>query len=233
MIGGEQAIYQPWRNTYAHLMSAFEWEELQRHYGDLELLEFLQRQPRLLLNQMLVQGINSPLASSCGRLFDAVAAALNLCRERCSYEGQAAIALETLAEEFLATENGPIDAEQFAYSFTLTHAPIPVLESRPLWQALLTDLQQDATKPAIAARFHFGLAKAIVQTVRTLQQRHSFTHVALTGGVFQNCLLLQQVQQQLTALDFTVLNHSLVPPNDGGLSLGQAAIAAARSLPKV
>lgn len=99
-----------------------------------------------------------------------------------------------------------------------------------MWQALLTDLRQDVAKSAIAARFHLGLAKAIVQTVKMLQQQHSFTQVALTGGVFQNCLLLQQVQQQLKTLNFTVLNHSLVPSNDGGLSLGQAAIAAARSL---
>lgn len=98
MLGGEQAIYQPWRNTYAHLMAAFDWDELQAIYGNLEVVQFLEKKPRSLLNQMLSKNINSPLASSAGRLFDAVAAAVGICRDRVSYEGQGAIELEAMME---------------------------------------------------------------------------------------------------------------------------------------
>lgn len=235
MLGGEQAIYQPWRNTYAHLKAAFDWEALQQTYGDLELIAFLQKQPRSLLDQMLQKGIHSPLASSGGRLFDAVAAALEICRESASYEGQGAIALESLAEQFLASRFTQRPPTCFGYPFAITQSSgstLFTLEPRPMWQALLTDLQQKVSNAEMAARFHLGFATAIVKMVGLLQQHHEFTQVALTGGVFQNCLLMQQVGQQLASLGVTVLTHRLVPANDGGLSLGQLAIAAARSLPQ-
>ncbi|MBD2183538.1 carbamoyltransferase HypF [Planktothrix sp. FACHB-1355] len=223
MLGGEQAIYQPWRNTYAHLMAGFNWDELAVRYRELEIVNFLDRQPRSLLNQMLAKGINSPLASSAGRLFDAVAAALGICRDLASYEGQGAIELEALVDNI---------SEETGYPFEIISAPIFYLEPRPMWQALLTDLQTGVCQSAIATRFHLGLAKAIASMVVRLQETHSFTQVALTGGVFQNQVLLEQVSQQLNVMDLTVLTHSLVPANDGGLSLGQVAIAAAKSIQK-
>jgi len=223
MLGGEKAIYQPWRNTYSHLMAGFNWDELKVKYRELEIVEFLDQQPRSLLNQMLAKGINSPLASSAGRLFDAVAAALGICRDLVSYEGQGAIELEALVDG--------ID-EQTGYLFEIIPAPISYLEPRPMWQALLTDIQQGVSPCVMAARFHFGLAKAIASMVDCLRETHSFSEVALTGGVFQNQVLLEQVSQQLNVMDLTVLTHSLVPANDGGLSLGQVAIAAARSIQK-
>ncbi|MFB2969484.1 carbamoyltransferase HypF [Aerosakkonema sp. BLCC-F183] len=223
MLGGEQAIYQPWRNTYAHLMAGFNWDELAVKYRELEIVKFLDRQPRSLLNQMLAKRINSPLASSAGRLFDAVAAALGICRDSASYEGQGAIELEALVDN--------ID-EETAYPFEIISAPIFYLEPRPMWQALLTDLQTGVSQNAIATRFHLGLAKAIASMVVRLRETHSFTQVALTGGVFQNQVLLEQVSKQLNVMSLTVLTHSLVPANDGGLSLGQVAIAAAKSIQK-
>ncbi|MBE9228067.1 carbamoyltransferase HypF [Phormidium sp. LEGE 05292] len=223
MLGGEQAIYQPWRNTYAHLMTGFNWEELEVKYKELEIVEFLDKQPRSLLNQMLAKGINSPLASSAGRLFDAVAAALGICCDRASYEGQGAIELEALVDD--------ID-EETGYPFEIISAPISYLEPRKMWQALLTDLQQGVSQRVIATRFHLGLAKAIASMVNHLRETHSFTQVALTGGVFQNQVLLEQVSKHLKMMDLTVLTHSLLPANDGGLSLGQVAIAAAKSIQK-
>lgn len=223
MLGGEQAIYQPWRNTYAHLMAGFNWDELEVKYRELEIVKFLDRQPRSLLNQMLAKKINSPLASSAGRLFDAVAAALGICRDSASYEGQGAIELEALFDN--------ID-EEIGYPFEIISAPIYYLEPRLMWQALLTDLQTGVSQSAIATRFHLGLAKAIASMVNRLQETHSFTQVALTGGVFQNQVLLEQVSQHLNVMNLTVLTHSLVPANDGGLSLGQVAIAAAKSIQK-
>ncbi|MDX2099226.1 MAG: carbamoyltransferase HypF [Leptolyngbyaceae cyanobacterium bins.59] len=239
MLGGEQAMYQPWRNTYAQLMaigdenSSLEerWESLHQAFGELELIKFLHGKPRSLLNQMLMKGIQSPLASSAGRLFDAVAAAVGLCRASASYEGQGAIELEAQITATCLEE-----ARSSAYGLAIVPIALPNgrqtfhLDAGPLWKPLLEDLLQQTPISLIAARFHLGLATAITSLVKILHQSHPFTHVALTGGVFQNAILLEQVQQQLTALNFTILTHHQVPANDGGLSLGQAAIAAARSL---
>lgn len=250
MIGGEQAIDQPWRNTYAQLTKAFNWDDLQQKYRDLELFDFLERQPITLLDQLLKKGINSPLASSCGRLFDAVAAAINICRESCSYEGQGAIEMEAIVERDSLKDV----EESLAYPFTIgtlqiRHGkseqrvganqllegkliseinPPLYLEPQPMWQALLDDLQQNIPKAVIAAKFHNGLAKAIVDLVNHLSYPQEIQQVVLTGGVFQNQILLEQVSHRLEKKGITVLSHHLVPPNDGGLSLGQAVIVAAQ-----
>jgi hydrogenase maturation protein HypF len=97
-----------------------------------------------------------------------------------------------------------------------------------MWQALLHDLKQQIPQSVIAAKFHKGLANAIVEMVNHLCQENLINQVALTGGVFQNCILLQEVTKRLEILGIEVLTHSLVPANDGGLSLGQAVIAAAQ-----
>ncbi|MGK7903170.1 MAG: carbamoyltransferase HypF [Hormoscilla sp.] len=237
MLGGTQAIYQPWRNTYAHLRAAFNWTELKQQYGDLELLAFLDKKPRQLLDGMMAKGINSPLASSCGRLFDGVAAALGICREACSYEGQAAIELEAIAAREILNNS----EEDRGYPWDISKMVavkeescrgiennLYCLELQLMWKALLEDLQQQRPKGAIAARFHQGLATSILAMVDRLRQGQKVDRVALTGGVFQNRILLDLVSRKLTARGLTVLTHSLVPPNDGGLSLGQGAIAAAR-----
>ena len=228
MLGGEQAIYQPWRNTYAHLKAAFGAELPPEN---LELLTFLKQKPLTLLNQMIEKGINSPLASSCGRLFDAVAAAIGICRESCSYEGQGAIALESIAEFYMLTHSEEIEG----YPFTIANledggrSPLPYLEPRPMWQALLEDLKQGTPQEVMAAKFHRGLANAIASMVDRIRYgEEKINRVALTGGVFQNQLLLVEVCDRLQAMGIQVLTHGQVPPNDGGLSLGQVAIAAAQ-----
>ncbi|MFB2981528.1 carbamoyltransferase HypF [Microseira sp. BLCC-F43] len=221
MIGGEQAIYQPWRNTYAHLTAAFNWQDLHQKYRDLDLLTFFTQKPLNLLNQMVEKRINSPLASSCGRLFDAVAAAIGICREECSYEGQAAIEMEALIDI-----NSLNDTPAYPFEIGILNS-IPYLEPRPMWQALLEDLQQQVTQSAIATKFHQGLANAIADMVDHLCDRYLVNQVVLSGGVWQNCLLLDLITRRLQVKKLTVLTHSIVPPNDGGLSLGQAAIAAA------
>jgi hydrogenase maturation protein HypF len=250
MIGGEQAIYQPWRNTYAQLINAFNWDDLQHNYGHLELFRFLGKQPLTLLNQLTEKGINSPLASSCGRLFDAVAAAIDICRETCSYEGQGAIEMEAIVDRDILKDV----EEKLAYPFKIgslnsrhrksevragltqlserkpmsTPNPLLYLESQPMWQALLNDLQLNIYNPVIAAKFHTGLANAIAAMVKQLSQQQEFKQVVLTGGVFQNRILLEQASDRLEKMGMIILTHHLVPPNDGGLSLGQAVIAAAQ-----
>ncbi|MEQ9001791.1 MAG: carbamoyltransferase HypF [Coleofasciculus sp. B1-GNL1-01] len=225
MIGGEQAIYQPWRNTYAHLIATLDWNKLKQEYGDLDLIQFLDQKPHHLLNQLIEKGINSPLASSAGRLFDAVAAALGICRADCSYEGQAAIEMEAL----VMPDSLNYVKEGGAYPFKigkLDQETELILDPYPLWLALLDDLQQNASKSLIAAKFHQGLADAIATMVQQLRPDLISNQVILTGGVFQNRILLTQVRENLERMGMNVLTHSLVPPNDGGLSLGQAVIAA-------
>ncbi len=226
MLGGERAIYQPWRSLYAHLRQAF-GDEL-----NLELFNFLQAKPLPLLNQMLEKNINAPLASSGGRLFDAVAAAVGICRESCSYEGQGAIALEALAESYML--NHPEETQGYPFTAGILEREgqpaLPYIEPRPMWQALIADLRQNAPQSLMAARFHCGLADAIASMVARIHRSHrAIEQVALTGGVFQNQILLQEVRDRLTPMHLQVLTHSQIPPNDGGLSLGQAAIAAART----
>ncbi|MBD2561957.1 MULTISPECIES: carbamoyltransferase HypF [Nostoc] len=225
MIGGEQAIYQPWRNTYAQLIAANLWDDCKQKYADLEIFQFLKNKPLKLLNQLIEKGINSPPASSVGRLFDAVAAAIGIYRDECSYEGQAAIAMEAIVD--VSSLNN--DKETLIYPFNFSFSDrIYYIDPRPMWQALVNDLQQQIPQPVIAAKFHQGLANAIVEMVKHLSQENLISQVALTGGVFQNCILLEQVSKRLQTLGIKVLTHSLVPANDGGLSLGQAVIAAAQ-----
>ncbi|MEH2054769.1 MAG: carbamoyltransferase HypF [Nostoc sp.] len=225
MVGGEQAIYQPWRNTYAHLVAANLWDDCEQKYTDLEIFKFLKNKPLKLLNQLIEKGINSPPASSVGRLFDAVAAAIGIYRDECSYEGQAAIAMEAIVD--VSSLNNHKETLIYPFSFSFSDS-IYYIDPRPMWQALLNDLQQQIPQPVMAAKFHKGLANAIVEMVKHLSQENLISQVALTGGVFQNCILLEQVTKGLQILGIKVLTHSLVPANDGGLSLGQAVIAAAQ-----
>ncbi|MFN6536676.1 MAG: carbamoyltransferase HypF [Nostoc sp. EkiNYC01] len=225
MIGGEQAIYQPWRNTYAQLIAANLWDDCQEKYADLEIVKFLKNKPIKLLNQLIDKGINSPPASSVGRLFDAVAAAIGIYRDECSYEGQAAIAMEALVN----VDSLNNDKEMLIYPFEFSFLDkIYCIDSRLMWQALLHDLQQQIPQAVIAAKFHKGLANAIVEMVKRLGKENLIEQVVLTGGVFQNCILLEEVSKSLQSWGIKVLTHSLFPANDGGLSLGQAVITAAQ-----
>ncbi len=160
-----------------------------------------------------------------GRLFDAVAAAIGICREECSYEGQAAIAMEALID--VHSLNNHEETQIYPFKLDILDS-IYCIDPRPMWQALLHDLQQQISQPVIAAKFHNSLANAIVEMVKHLRTENVINQVLLTGGVFQNSILLQQVTKRLEALEIKVLTHSLVPSNDGGLSLGQAVIAAAK-----
>ncbi|MFN6566113.1 carbamoyltransferase HypF [Dendronalium sp. ChiSLP03b] len=225
MIGGEQAIYQPWRNTYAHLLAAKLWDTCQQQYTELEFFKFLKQKPLKLLNQIIEKRINSPSVSSVGRLFDAVAAAIGICLEECSYEGQAAIEMESLVDINNLNNYKETNNYHFEVGFLDN---IYCIEPDLMWQGLLDDLQQQIPQKTIAAKFHKNLVNTIVEMVKLLRQENLIDRVVLTGGVFQNCILLEQVTKHLQSLEINVLTHSLVPANDGGLSLGQAMITAAQ-----
>jgi hydrogenase maturation protein HypF len=234
LIGGDAAAREPWRNTYAQLMAEMGWANFAMNFADLDLFSFLNRQPRSVLDGMLKQQINAPLASSCGRLFDAVAAAVGLAREHAHYEGQGAIELEAAVDnDCLQNEDSALD-----YPFAIPLLPgskLPYIEPLAMWQALLGDLVLDTPSGVIAARFHRGLANVIVKMVGKLASRiskddQSLPAVALSGGAFQNRILFERVLHGLQSEGYTVLTHIQTPCNDGGLALGQAVIAAARHL---
>ncbi|HET6375772.1 MAG TPA: carbamoyltransferase HypF, partial [Methylocella sp.] len=231
MPGGTQAVRQPWRNTFAHLEAATGWERCKQEHSGLELIRYLDAKPLAPLTAMIRHGINAPLSSSCGRLFDSVAAAIGLCREAASYEGQAAIELENCADSqaLAAPEAYPVAAGIPAGSTP----GLLMMSFSPLWEAILDDLERKTPPGVIAARFHNGLVQAIAAMACQIFDRHGQRlepAVALSGGCFQNKILLEGVCHALQKLGLRVLTHALVPPNDGGLALGQAAAAAARSI---
>lgn len=219
MPGGTAAIREPWRNLYAHLLAAgLEPEE--RH---------------ALLDAMIRGGVNSPMASSCGRLFDAVAAALDVCRDRQSHEGEAASRLEALVCERTLHEEDDTLSYRFGSDAPCTQPPhargaevLRCVDPRPMWHAVLGDLSSGTPHGVIAARFHKGLAIAVTAVAHSLADQACCDTVALSGGCFQNAVLFEQTECRLRGMGFTVLSHSRVPANDGGLALGQAAVAAAR-----
>lgn len=231
MPGGEQAAREPWRNTWAHLLQAAGPAVLVEH-ADLELTRFLQAQPHSLLRQMIQARVNSPTASSCGRLFDAVAAACGICRERVFYEGQAAMELEALGDGALPCEGG--DGESYPFGITQAAGGLWQLEPGPMWCSLLADLRQQAPARQVALRFHRGLALAVARLAQQLCAAPggpaAGAPIALSGGVFQNRLLLELLLPRLRTLGRPVLTHREVPAGDGGLALGQAVIAAARGM---
>jgi hydrogenase maturation protein HypF len=162
-------------------------------------------------------GLNAPLTSSAGRLFDAVAALLDV-RDTVTYEGQAAIELEQLADR----------DEQRGYRARLTDAEPFAIRGTDLVRAAVDDLSAGVGAPAISARFHAGVAHAIVDACRRTRSATGLETVALSGGVFQNVLLVEATVARLEADGFAVLTHHRVPPNDGGISFGQAVVAGAR-----
>lgn len=231
MLGGAQAVKEPWRNTYAHLVAEMGWERFTGNFSELDLFRLLHRKPREVMNRMLSNNLNVPLASSCGRLFDAVAAAIGLCTEEAAYEGHGAMMLEAAIDRDALNAEG----EDAAYPFAMPNLPgtgIPYVEPLAMWQALLGDLTLKTPVPVMAARFHRGLANIITAMVGRCAQGCSgpgkpVRQVVLTGGCYQNAALLKLVTHHLKTTGFDVLTHSRVPSNDGGLALGQAAIAAA------
>lgn len=217
LIGGEQAVRQPWRVAAA-------W--LQQQLGDgwltrpIPFCQQINRAEWNVLRQMMQRNLNSPPCSSVGRLFDAVAALLDV-RQTVSYEGQAAMELEQMMRE--------CDPSLFdtAESYPIPFNP-PRLQTRPLLLAILNDLQNAVSPSLIATKFHNGVVAAIVAVCDHLRDTMGLNTVALSGGVFQNVYLLERTMEQLTAQRFRVCINERVPPNDGGLSLGQAVVADAR-----
>lgn len=221
MPGGEAAIREPWRMALAHLATTHDIEDLFRHHRHLPFVAAHDKARTRLLLQAMRQGINAPLTTSLGRLFDAVAALLGF-PGPVQYEGQAAAELEAA----LWRERRSL-GQQAGYHFVVDDTGI---DPAPLWPQILADLASGQSTGAIAWRFHRGLASALVDLTERLADRHPALAprtIALTGGVFQNAYLLRAIRAQLGRRGWRVLSHERLPPNDGSSAIGQAAIAAA------
>jgi len=213
MPGGEIAIREPWRMAAVFLQAAYgeAMSDL-----DLAFMRRLDRTAWRLLSRAAEQGLNAPLTSSAGRLFDAVASLLGL-RDRVDFEAQAAMELEALSE--------PETDRVYAAGLLEQDGKI-IVETPDVVRGVVEDILAGTATEQIGSRFHATLADVIVRTCRRLRERSGLERVALSGGVFQNVRLLRLAVDGLRRAGFQVYTHHQVPPNDGGLALGQAAIAA-------
>lgn len=219
MPGGDAAAREPWRMAVSHLHAVFGHSSLDL---DLEVMHYRPRAEMELLLQMIDKGVNSPWTSSCGRLFDAVAAITGLVFEH-TFEAEAAMAVEMAAT---GDESWPLNPEDY---LPPSFQPRGALELGGLVRCLTEGVQMGCSAGRIARRFHFGLAEILVQAALDLRRRHGAGCIVLGGGVFQNALLQQRMVQRLTQEEFAVYCGSRVPVNDGGLAFGQVAVAAAQA----
>ena len=207
MPGGAQAIREPWRMTAAY-MEALSESACKDAQG---LTGYFPPTASDIVSQMIRQGVNCPETSSMGRLFDAVASMV-LRKSQINYEGQAAIELEALADP----------RETGTYPFRIDASAIDPL---PVFAAVVSELRKGISAATIAARFHNTVARLTVAVCHRMREETGLNRVVLSGGVFQNTLLLDKVALLSEQNDFQVFCHHRVPPNDGGICLGQAAIA--------
>jgi hydrogenase maturation protein HypF len=210
MPGGEKAIHEPWRMAVAYLHACFEnGIEIASRY-------FPEKAPFLpLIGEMIAKQINTPLTSSCGRLFDAVAALLNL-RTEVAYEGQAAVILEAAALDF----NGDLpDIGEFSLNKKNGQR---IIEATGIIKKIIFHKDQGTPVPALSRAFHQSLIDLFSRLAVELREVTGIGKIALSGGCFQNLVLLSGLIHQLQRMNFTVYINRMVPPNDGGLSLGQA-----------
>jgi hydrogenase maturation protein HypF len=215
MPGGDQAIREPWRMALAHLMDA--------SWADDHLASRVPAAALRAARKMLERQFHTPLTSSAGRLFDAVAALARV-RDRVSFEGQAAMELEWLAAEVATDGAYPFDVEEMVEG----NNPIStlVVDTRPIIRAVARDASRGTDAKLIARRFHSTMVEMIAAVCDRLRQVTGLEAVVVSGGVFMNALLTHEAGGRLRRAGFRVYCHRLAPPNDGGLSLGQLAIAA-------
>ena len=229
MPGGTRAIHEPWRMAFACLRQDLDWTSVSQQYGELEFFRHARGEKLETLARIMDKRMNSPLTSSCGRLFDSVAAIIGL-RETVTYEGQAAIELENM----LGSESPKPGNRDYTFTIGKSHSnALAVIQTASLWPALLRDLAAGCSQGVISARFHHGLVNVIVEMVDQLTRHYKNpwqNRIALSGGVFQNVFVTETLTRRLDAAGYQVLTHRHVPPNDGGLALGQAAVAAATAI---
>jgi hydrogenase maturation protein HypF len=216
MPGGEQAISQPWRMAYSYLYSIFGKKIVN---SNLELIKRRTSKELYLLNQMIDKKINSPLTSSCGRLFDAVAALINL-RDEVNFEGQAAVKLEAMCQSKYR--------DHYTYSIEEEKSKWIVNTEEMLLQ-IIHEMERHENTEKIATKFHNTIADLTLSMCVKMRNKYNINMVVLSGGVFQNSFLLNRTLGVLKKEDFKIYIHQKMPPNDACISLGQAVIANAKT----
>lgn len=223
--GGAASVRDARRNAFALLSEL----GLLEHPGAARLLGSLDEQTRSVTATMIEHGINSPRTSSMGRLFDAAAAILGIC-DKATYEGEPAIELEAAAWRAFSSESACPTGNMASFSVTESSRPddFHVLNSRPLFEALLEGIRTGVPAGKLALDFHVTIARASARIASEICVREDLDTVALSGGVFMNRLLLQLLTHELKDAGLAVLVPHAVPANDGCIAYGQAAIARAR-----
>lgn len=222
--GGAASVRDARRNAFALLSEL----DLLEHPGAAGLLDSLDEQTRSVTATMIERGINSPRTSSMGRLFDAAAAILGIC-DQATYEGEPAIELEAAAWRALGSESTCPTGNMASFSVTESSRPddCHVLNSKPLFEALLEGTRAGVPAGRLALDFHVTIARVSARIASEICTREGLDTVALSGGVFMNRLLLQLLTRELKSRGLTVLVPHSVPVNDGCIAYGQAAIARA------
>jgi hydrogenase maturation protein HypF len=217
MPGGTAAIREPWRMALSYL-----WQEFgnEAHHLGLPFLREIDKCSAQFVVHMLHKGVNAPLTSSCGRLFDAVAAIANV-RSVVTYEAQAAIELETCLDRDATVQPYAMQLSDCGDHFEIGYSH--------LMRELVRDVLDAVPTSIISRKFHDGLAGVLVQTAMAVRENYRLNRICLSGGTFQNAWLAARLERLLRDQDFEVFTHSEVPCGDGGLSLGQAVIVAATS----
>ena len=218
--GGDMAIKEPYRIAISYL-----YQTLGNDFKKLKL-DFNRRRDKSkvqILLKMIDKNINSPLTSSMGRLFDAVSSLMGIC-DMASYEAQAAIELQQEAEKATGYR-----LQATGYKFKINEEKgIFIINPEPIILGIVEDLKKKVVKSTIAAKFHNTVAEFTLDVCKRLKKKTGIDRVTLSGGVFQNRLLLDKTLEKLRKNSFTCYIHSRVPTNDGGISLGQAVIAASK-----
>ena len=215
MPGGAVAVKEPWRMAVSYLYDAFGDAFMDL---DLPILKGIDEKRIKILVEMIQKKVNSPDTSSLGRLFDGIAAMIGI-RNRVAFEGQAAMELEMLAEKNMAA----------TYDYDRVSGDMHRVLVQPLIRGVVKDMQKGGEPSEISGKFHSTLVRMFSELCEIIGKETGLNRVVLSGGVFQNSFLLTGLIQTLTRNNFQVFSHTLVPPNDGGIALGQAMVAAANA----
>jgi hydrogenase maturation protein HypF len=221
--GGDAAIKRPYRTAIGYILSLLGENALR----ELAFMEQVSEVEAEIIKHQIERGLNSPLTSSMGRLFDAISALIGI-RGKIDYEGQAAVELEMAAYPCHCEEpsNEAISNDNESYPYNITKdRGMRIIKLRNLLQATVEDLKQGSSKTWIAIKFHNTIAQMTSQVCQLIANETGINQIALSGGVFQNRLLLNKTASLLEKSGFQVFTHKQMPCNDGGISLGQAVIA--------
>jgi len=213
--GGDAAAKFPWRMALSYLHKSYGESLFQL---PIKFLRNLKQQDANIVLQMITKRINSPLTSSCGRLFDAISSLIGL-RHKIAYEGQAAVELEMCQN---LNENG-----RYPWGIEEKNGHLILLTSKII-RGVVEDIKKGFSRGIISRRFHNTLIDMFTAICVMLREKSGIDQVAMSGGAFQNVTLLTNLTRSLTSNGFKVFTHRLVPTNDGGLSLGQAVCAGFR-----